>query len=94
MFGKQEPEPPKPTMRTEAEIRKYHDMLVMIVMGQTPIRFEKLRKGEPNPLQMMAEVLAWTLGNQEHGRQVDAVLKDLEAKLRSVIPPTIQENGE
>lgn len=67
-------------MMTLAEVTKIHQMLVAVVTGQTPIKFSKLRKGENNPVQLMAEVFACVL-RHPNGRQVNAVLEDLRSKL-------------
>jgi len=67
-------------MMTKAEVEQIHQMLVAIVEGRTPIKFAKLRKGENNPIQMMAEVFACVL-RHPNGRQVNAVVEDLRSKL-------------
>jgi hypothetical protein len=77
-FKKQQPEPPR--MMTQAQVEQVHQMLVEIVEGRTPIKFGKLRKGENNPIQMMAEVFACVL-RHPHGKQVNAVIEDLRSKL-------------
>jgi nitrous oxide reductase accessory protein NosL len=77
-FKKQLPEQPR--MMTQIEVEQVHAMLVAIVTGQTPIKFSKLKAGEPNPLQMMAEVFAYIL-RHPHGKQVAAVIEDLRSKL-------------
>ena len=69
-----------PKMMTREEVEAVHTLLVAVVMGKTALRFQKLRKGEDNPLQMMAEVFAYVL-NHEHGAQVGAVIADIRSKL-------------
>lgn len=71
---------PRPKMMSYEELKGAHDLLAAVVLGQTPLRFEKLKKGEVNPLQMMAEVMAFVL-KLEHGKQVSAVLEDIRGKL-------------
>lgn len=71
---------PRPKMMTYEEVKGAHDLLAAVVLGQTPLRFEKLKKGQENPLQMMAEVFAFIL-KLDHGRQVGAVLEDIRTKL-------------
>lgn len=65
---------------TQKEIEQVHSMLVAIVTGQTPIKFSKLRKGENNPVQLMAEVFACVL-RHPNGDAVKRVVADLRSKL-------------
>lgn len=73
---------PEPTgMMTQAEVTQIHQMLVAIVTGQTPIRFNKLKAGEVNPIQMVAEVFACVL-RHPNGRQVTKVIEQFQAQLK------------
>lgn len=71
---------PRPKMMTYEEVKGAHDLLAAVVLGQTPLKFSKLKRHESNPLQMMAEVFAFIL-KLDHGRQVSAVLEDIRTKL-------------
>lgn len=67
-------------MMTQKEIELSHDLLAAIVTGQTPIKFNKIPKGTPNPLQMVVEVLAYVLG-RPHGKQVMEMILHLKTQL-------------
>lgn len=74
--------PPEPTgMMTQKEVEEIHNMLVAIVTGQTPIRFNKLKAGEVNPIQMVAEVFACVL-RHPNGRQVTKVIEQFQTQLK------------
>ncbi len=77
---KKEKEPELSPMLCHKEINDTHNLLVAIVTGQTPIKFGKLRKGEINPIQMVAEVLAFVL-KHPNGRQVEAMIEHLRKQL-------------
>lgn len=67
-------------MLTEEQIREAHDFLCRVLMGQTPIRFNKLKKGESNPIQMIAEVLGFVLGNP-NGRGVKEAIENMKKNI-------------
>lgn len=77
-FKSKTPEPAG--MMTQKEIELAHDLLAAIVTGQTPIRFNKIPKGTPNPLKMVVEVLAYVLG-RPHGEQVREMILHLKTQL-------------
>ncbi len=66
---------------TPFEIQEVHDFLALIVTGQTPITFPKLRKGDINPLQLATEVLAYVL-KLDHGNQVRDMIAHLRKQLK------------
>lgn len=73
-------EPDLPSMLSQQEIQAAHDLLAAIVMGQTAIKFTKLKRNELNPVQMVCEVLAYVL-KHPNGRQVEAMIGHLRKQL-------------